>query len=276
MIASLNKILIPVDFSVNTEIAVQKALGFAADEETTIHLLHVVRPGHSAAGKFDAWEATQKLEQWKSTILESHPAANVKTYILKGRSVQSMIIECAGMLKPDLIIIGKQNGRRRWVWFRSISPDAIARKSNCPVLTAKPGSILSRTRIILIPIRHFFPERKLELGVLLARKYKAQIHLLAIQGNNRVQNEDLSPIFLRAYHQLREKLHVPIKYSSMSFNYGHNTARATLDYAKLIMADMILVNPDTESGIHGFTGFRHISDWLGRDSKIQVMDVQPY
>jgi hypothetical protein len=42
------------------------------------------------------------------------------------------------------------------------------------------------------------------------------------------------------------------------------------------MADMILVNPETESGISGFTGTRHISDMLNRDSKIQVLDVEPY
>jgi hypothetical protein len=42
------------------------------------------------------------------------------------------------------------------------------------------------------------------------------------------------------------------------------------------MADMILVNPHIESGFSGFTGFRHISDLLARDSKIQVLDVQPY
>jgi hypothetical protein len=38
------------------------------------------------------------------------------------------------------------------------------------------------------------------------------------------------------------------------------------------MADIIVVNPDTESGI---TGFRHLSDLLKRDSKIQVLDIEP-
>jgi hypothetical protein len=50
-------------------------------------------------------------------------------------------------------------------------------------------------------------------------------------------------------------------------------ARATLSYAELIMADIILLNPATESGIGGS---RHISDLLRRDSKIQVLDVEPY
>jgi hypothetical protein len=72
---------------------------------------------------------------------------------------------------------------------------------------------------------------------------------------------------------LREKLHHPVEYSA---DTRHNPAKAALSYAELIMADMILVNPRTESGISGFTGFRHISDLLTRDSKIQVLDVQPY
>jgi len=39
--------------------------------------------------------------------------------------------------------------------------------------------------------------------------------------------------------------------------------------------DIILVNPVTESGINGLTGSRHISDLLEKNSKIQVLDVEP-
>jgi nucleotide-binding universal stress UspA family protein len=177
------------------------------------------------------------------------------------------------MLSPDLIIIGKQHNRRRWSFSRRISPDVVAQKSNCPVLTAKPGSIDSRTKVIVIPIRDFLPERKLEWAVLLAKKYKAQVHLLAIREHAEGREGLLSQVFLKAYHHLREKLHHPIEYSTTD---RHNTAKAALKYAEFIMADMILVNPDTESGISSLTGFRHISDLLNRDSKIQVLDVQPY
>jgi nucleotide-binding universal stress UspA family protein len=272
MTLAFKSILIPVDGSLNTEIAVQKGIGLATEGETMIHLLHVIRPGKSASGKFEAREAEKNMDQWKIIIQGVNPSIEVKMHLLKSASIQRMIIECTAMLKPDLIILGKQSGRRYWPWFTSVGPDAIARKSGCPVLTVKPGSILRRTKVILIPIHRFFPERKLELGVLLAKKYKAQVHLLAIQ-DGRPQEKDLSPVFLRAYNQLREKLRVPIEYSSIS---RHNTVKATVDFAERIMADLILVNPGTESGIRSWVGSRHISDWLTRDSKIQVLDVQPY
>jgi nucleotide-binding universal stress UspA family protein len=273
MPATFSKILIPVDFSVNTETAVMKAIGFIDPGDAFIYLLHIVRRGTSAAHKFIAGEAERKLVQWKETIENKLPGIRVKTSILRGSSIQQMIIEAAGMVTPDLIIIGKQGRRRNWFFHRHVSPDQIAQKSNCPVLTAKPGSIDSRTKIIVIPIRHFVPERKLDLAVLIAKKYKAQVHLLVIHGNNKTSGEDLSQAFLKTYHQLREKLYHPIEYFSVG---RHNTAKATLDYAEFIMADMILVNPATESGFSGITGSRHISDLIASDSKIQVLDVMPY
>jgi len=273
MPVTFNKILIPVDFSLNTEIAVRKAVGFAGTDETTIHLLHVTRPGKKAVTRFRNWVVEKDLERLKYTLQTENPNLRVSTHVIKGFSIRKTIIECAAMIKPDLIIIGKQNSRRRWWAFTSaISPDVVAQKSNCPVLTAKPGSIDCRTKVIVLPIRNFLPERKLEWAVLLAKKYKAQVHLLAIQQHEQ-KDGSLSQVFLKAYHHLREKLHHPIEYSAST---RHSPAMAALNYAELIMADMILVNPETESGISGFIGARHISDMLNRDSKIQVLDVQPY
>ena len=273
MAIAFNKILIPVDFSLNTEIAVKKAAGLVGADETVLHLLHVMRPGRHALHQWKVWAVEKELEQWKDTIRQRYPALRVRTHILKGHSVQRMVIECAEMLKPDLIVIGRQNNRRRWSFSRGISPDGIAKKSDCPVLTVKPGSLDTRTRVIVIPIRDFLPERKLEWGVLLARRYKAQVHLLAIRDNPEPAQWALPQVFLKAYHHLRENLHHPIEYSSTG---RHSPARAALNYAEMIMADIILVNPETESGISGFACSRHISDLLARDSKIQVLDVEPY
>jgi nucleotide-binding universal stress UspA family protein len=273
MAVSFSNILIPVDFSLNTETAVNKAIGLAGTDEAVIHLLHVVRPGRKARTQFRTWVVERNLHQLKYNIEQDNPNIRVKTNVVRGYSVQKAIIECAAALKPDLIILGKQHNHRRWFFSRQISPDVVAKKSNCPVLTVKPGSIDSRTRVIVLPIRNFLPERKLEWAVLLAKKYKAQVHLLAIGENAGPKDGPLSLVFLNAYHHLREKLHHPIEYSAAT---RHQPAKAALSYAELIMADIIVVNPDTESGISGFTGFRHLSDLLKRDSKIQVLDIEPY
>lgn len=273
MAIAFNKLLIPVDFSLNTQIAIKKAAGLVGNDEAFLHLLHVIKPGRQATHQFKLWAVEKELEQLRETIKASYPSLRVKSHVLKGHSVQRLIVDCAEMLKPDLVVIGKQNKRRYWPIFHRIEPDVIAKKSNCPVLTVKPGSAENRTKVIVIPIRDFLPERKLEWGVLLAKRYKAQIHLLALQDTPEPKEWALPQVFLKAYHHLREHLHHPIEYSASGRN---SPAKAALNYAERIMADMILVNPETESGVAGFTGWRHISDLVGKDSKIQILDVEPY
>jgi nucleotide-binding universal stress UspA family protein len=254
-------------------VAIKKAIGIAGGDELKLHLLHVLKQGRGPKSRFARWNAEHELEKWRETIRENCSSAQVQFYILKGQNIQRTIIECAISLKPDLIVIGKKNPPRRWSFFRGVLPDAIAQKSNCPVLTVKPGSADSRTKVILIPIRDFLPVRKLEWAVMLAKKYRAQVHLLSIQDKVKPRDWALPQVFLKAYNELREHLQHPIEYSTTG---RHRSTRATVDYAELVMADMILVNPESESGISGLSGHRHISDLLKKDSKIQVLDVEPY
>ncbi|MHA4811393.1 universal stress protein [Flavitalea flava] len=289
MPVAFNKVLIPVDFSLNTKMAVKKAVGLIEPQNSFLHLLHVLNPmtpwkllsSISMGGfekvkvsrKYLIWEAEKKLAEWRLEIEEILPGVKVVTNIRKGASIQNMIVQTAKLLGPDLIIIGKQDTRRRWPFSSAALPDYIAKLSNCPVLTLKPGSIHHKTKIIVVPVRDFVPERKLELAIMIAGKYRAQVHLVTFPEINKLNQGKTSKAFLQTYHQLRERLHHPIEHISIP---NQNPAKATLDYAKSIMADMILVNPETESGISSFIGSRHISDLLPGNSKIQILDVQPY
>src|ERR1700742_1409038 len=140
MAIAFDNILIPVDFSLNTEVAIKKAIGMAGREGALLHLLHVTKPGRRPKDRFALWAAEKELEKCREIIRENYPSIQAKTHILRSRSVQQAIIECAGLLKPDLIVIGKKNPPRRWSFFRGVWPDAIATRTDCPVLTVKPGS----------------------------------------------------------------------------------------------------------------------------------------
>jgi len=269
----LNTILVPVDFSPKTAIGIEKALGFAGRDETELHLLHVTDPGRGFKLTFKLWAVEKEFEQLRQKIRERYPAARVRTHILQGNSVQKMIIECIRLLRPALVIVAKAAPLSRWSLFGSISPGIIAKQGNCPVLTVKPGAAGTKTQVILIPIRNVFPKRKLEWAALLAKKYRARVHLLLIQDRQYAKGSSLPRVFLKAYDQLRETLHQPIEYSVTD---QQDTVKATLNHAKAIMADLILMNPGTESRSSGIFASRHISDLLRGDSSIQVLDVEPY
>lgn len=272
-VISLNSILIPVDFPLKTDIAIKRAADLSQSGETELHLLHVVSTGRGPKQSFRLWEAEKGFAELQEKIQVQHPEVRVKTHILQGRSVQKMIIECVRLLRPALVIIGKTDPPRRWSLFRGISPDAIAKKSDCPVLTVKPGAAETRTRVILLPVSNFLPERKLEWVILLARRYRAQVHLLALQSREAAREWPLPQVFLRAYDLLRESLQQPVEYYLTD---QQDPTQATLNYARSIMADMILLSPKSEIGACGIAGYRHLSDHLQRDSTIQVLDVEPY
>ena len=270
---TLNSILIPVDFSLKADVAIKKAVDLSKWDETEWHLLHVIKTGHGPKHSFKIWEVEKEFFLLQEKIKEKYPGARVKTHILQGHPVQKMIIECVRLLRPSMIIIGKAEPPGRWSLFTGISPDAIAKKSNCPVLTVKPGAAECKTKVIVLPICDFLPERKLEWAMLLARKFRARVHLLAIPNPQIASEWPLPQIFLRAYDMLRENLHQPIEYC---LTEEQDTAKALLIYAREIRADLILVNPMTESGTMGIARYRHLTDLLQRDSTIQVLDVEPY
>jgi len=81
---------VPVDFSMNTEVAINKALELIGQEEATLHLLHVNKAGHSAM-KEHFPECEKKLNEWKDAIEDYHPLVTVTIWVEQGRSIQSSI-----------------------------------------------------------------------------------------------------------------------------------------------------------------------------------------
>ena len=80
--------MIPVDFTLNTEVAISKTLELI-DQNSTVHLLHTKKYG-SFAGGTDS-ELEKKLRQWKETIADYDPLISVQTYIVQSLSVQKAI-----------------------------------------------------------------------------------------------------------------------------------------------------------------------------------------
>lgn len=278
-------ILLPVDFSINTEIAVKKAVELVQQEDAIIHLLHVVSPLSTWGGitmypfhavtRAESYEHIQEdysLQKLKSEIESCLPQVQIETILAEG-GIQNSIIEAAKTLRTDLIIIGKHHRQRLLPLFTFVSPDRIARSSDCPVLTVKPGSVDQKIKSIVVPIGKFVPKRKIELLSDLSKKFHATIHLVTLQKESTVISMDATNALLQTYRMLKGRgLVAQLVHTVM---HGNNLAKASLDYAESILADMILVNPETETKLSSFTGL-HITDRLLNNSKLQVLEVEPY
>jgi len=280
MLDTFKDILVPVDFSINTEVAIKHAIELASGRGSVIHLLHVIESTTKRAflslesgllaEEYDNTEISRKLMQWKQTIEETIPYSNVKMHIVEG-SVQDIILESAKKINPQLIIIGRQRDPGFFSFFSSVYPNELAKLTDCPVLTVTKGSANSKIKLIVVPVRSFVPERKIELIVLFAKIARARIHLVTLEKNIGSDCTEKSAL-LDTFRILKTVLNGTIKYHLLK---GRNFPKATLRYAEKIGADMILVNPWSETQISKLTG-KHIQSVLTDSSKLKVLSVEPY
>jgi nucleotide-binding universal stress UspA family protein len=278
-------ILVPVDFTVNTEIAVQKAIEMLESDNAVIYLLHVIDPlssfgalysvMHHAAVGIDSdryRRQKERLQQWRIKISENTAAeVQIQTTVVKGR-VEGSIIQEAKALQCELVILAKHIRQRPFPVFHLVSPDKIARLSNCAVLTVTPGSLDHRIKLIVVPVGKFVSRRKIDLLVALTNKFHAKIHLVTLKKAEGLISNDSSRALLQTYRILRGfRLLLPLEHKVIE---GNNLANASLKYAQAILADIIIVNPETETRTSSFTR-QHITDLLATNSKLQVLEVEP-
>jgi nucleotide-binding universal stress UspA family protein len=285
MISSFKKILVPVDFSERSDIAVQKAIELAEPFVSVISLLYVVKPLFSlnifsstgylitpATEIYFESEIEKRMDEYRSMVAHFAEGVKIELIISEHGPIQERIEQAAELFEPDLIIICKRGNRSLFTFFNLIFPDRLAKKTDCPVLTIKQGSAGNRIRNIVLPVTWRYPARKLELAIVMARKFGANIHLMTFPENE-TENDNREQAFIDSFNRIRENSSVIVKHGPLK---GHDIARAVLCYSEAIKADMILANPQTESSIRSLTGKRHISDMLPANSSIQVMDIEPY
>ena len=284
-ISSLFKsILIPVDFSANTEVAVKQAVELACPHGSIIHLIHVIKSKttwnqffgssrtlpHLENSYYSSENVMNKLQQWHQSIEETLPNSKVNTYVRKG-GVRTEIQNVAREIEPQLIIIGKERYHKYFYLLKPICSNTLAKSTGCPVLTVVRKSINTKIKIIVVPVGSFIPIRKIELVIELAKKYRAAIHLVTIPDEIDV-TETKKNSFLETYRILKNRLTSPIEHHILK---GKNFPKAILEYAECIGADLILVNPGSETKISSVTG-RQIDDVLTISSKLKILSIAPY
>ncbi|HWB25680.1 MAG TPA: universal stress protein [Chitinophagaceae bacterium] len=284
MATSFSSILVPVDFSINTDVAIQKAMWLAGPADAEIHLLHIMgltsQPGaflmhgisvtsQSTPGYFQQ-KTQSKLNDIKRTIQKSLPNVSVSTHITTGDIVQKYIIRHAGKIQPDLIIIGKSKNHDWFPFFKIVNASSISTHTNCPVLTVKPGGLPNAMKSVVIPVSTFVPTRKIELLRSLTRNHRPRVHLVAIEKEGNQNNR--SSVFLETYRTLADRYHYPVEYEIIK---GKSTGKAILQFAKSVMADMVIVDPNEQSKINGISGVQ-INDLILPTSKMSVLTVEPY
>jgi nucleotide-binding universal stress UspA family protein len=263
---SFKIILIPVDFSVNTEVAVSKAMEIIDPEGSKIHLLHIVKPSipESAISFIE-----QKLLQWKTSIEETSPNPAVTFQGLRSSHLQQCIQDTASEIEADLIVIGKSSHHKWLPVFNTVLPMKIPEQTGIPVLTVKPGALHNRIRIVVVPVTDKLPRNKMTALEILGRRGNLHIHLITFH-DSQYNIPQSSSVLLKVFQWLKSSMKCKVEYRLL---HGHCNAKSILEYAEMVHADVLLVHPDTETRM-GWPN-RQLPDALANTSKMQVLALQP-
>jgi nucleotide-binding universal stress UspA family protein len=274
------RILVPADLTINTEVAIEKAAALATPGLSTIHLLHISEQGAFNAGILNLVQfrksignnaVAKKMEAAKLKLESKVSGVRVQLHQLSAFDVQSGIVSLALSLKPDLIVLGKNNYHSLFSFMNTVSSDSIVAATGCAVLTVKPGSKDSKPGIVVMPVQDYFPRRKLELLAVFSGKANLNVHLLTILDNGRQIDNHSASALLQSLRSIRYRLQCNVQHCTL---HSSNKAMAILRYAQRVEADMLLVSPETETTIHTWMNKKNITDAVKPASQLQVLSVQ--
>lgn len=280
MCALFSNILIPVDFSVNTHIAVQKAIWLSSHNTTVIHLLHVdnsitgtsVHYMHSYMAQLPfittiAKNNEYKMQEIKKYINDYNLNIQVNIYIIKEELIQDAIIKVANELTVDLIIIGKNKNHNWFPFLKSVNASHINKKTECAVLTVKPGGFSNKIKSVVIPVGNTNPQKKIDLLNAITGNGRPKIHLIVV--NKKEELYKWPGAFLQAYRTLVQYQHYPVEYEILK---GKPPAKVIFNYTKSVKADFVILNSSEESKINTLSGMQ-INDLVLPGSKLKVITM---
>lgn len=274
-----NNILVPVEFSKQTNQVVSQAVMIANHFRCDLHLLFIENNGMADAEKDIMQALTEgeladfevELMELKAKFLPLLEDGLQLITTMKRGSREQHVSSYALQNAIDLIIVEKPRSILPMRFSRSFNINRISKKTGCPVLTVKGTAKLEAIRNIVLPVDAHLPLRKVMFASYLAKHFNARIHLIALSEPGEEDNVENKVYLYKTYQLLRENTNLTVECHTV---HGGNIADTTLEYARQINADLIVVNPGKEMLLSGFVN-RLFARLLFNESRIPVMTVAP-
>ena len=250
---SLKNILVAIDFSPTSLLALTRILPIARQVNSVVHLVHVFHPpeisieapaANSATCRQAHLDAQRQLEHLES-VFGDLPH---RTWLLEGE-VCDVVEELVRSQQIDLVVVGARGKSELNKPFLGSVAEMIVRKATCPVLAVgphvSPASAGGRLTQLLYVTRLWEESRHgLLYAVRLAIQYKTRLLLLhVVEQEQRLQSDQS----LTAYRRIMRKL-LPecagdlLVEPVLRVEVAKNATARILQVAQEIAADLIVID----------------------------------
>jgi nucleotide-binding universal stress UspA family protein len=253
----LYNILVPVNFAGRDKWAIAKAVELANSFDCNIHLVHVVHhhiaplipveashftPYESHAERMNSYEQLKQLAGIYSAQLCGH--GKIEISILEGNPGK-ILGEYITSFDMDMVVMGLSKFNLAHRIASSVSISRLARLTNVPVLAVRSGGMVCHFKKIILPVNNEVPLARIKLATLMARTFKSTLYLLTL----RKEDNAAEKIINETLEIIQSISTIPVQGIILE---GKNLAKTTMDFAKRINADLIMINPLKEFNLPGW------------------------
>jgi len=275
----IKHILIPVDFSETSLLALEHGTFMAKLFKVNITLVHVIEtytikidfPEISFGNKQNISSLIEdKLEELAATV--KHETGGNVDILVKTGKIAKKIVETAKEVNASLIIMGTHGTSGIEEFFVGSNAYRVVTESDCPVISVQTHVKKIGFSNILLPIDDSKHSReKARYVVEIAKHYNSKIHIAGILNTD--DKETLRKFKIKieqVEHYLKKH---DILYTTEML-HGNNVADVALKEAKRIKADLIAVTTEQDYDVTGlFIG--PSAQQVVNHSKIPVMSIKP-
>lgn len=260
------KILVPTDFTKVGDNAIDHAVTVAKATDASIHVLHVV------GNKKGLEEARVKLGALKDRV-DNEYGCDINTIARIGNIFED-IDEVASELEANLIIMGT-HGLRGMQFITGSRALRIVTHSTTPfIIVQERGIRETGYDDIVVPLDlHKETKQKLALVADMASYFKGRVHLISPGETDEFLKNQLDRNINYAKTFLTER---EVEFTvEISATKSSGFAKAVVEYAAKIDADLITIMNFYENSLIGIIGGNYEQMMITNEAHIPVMCVNP-
>lgn len=276
-----SKILIPVDFSETSLLAIKHGAFIAQLTKADVYLLHVVNTYYVSQNLFVPLVSIDQSEiEHKATEKLLHLAEDVKheyglivKNIIKVGTPSIEVGRVAKEINASLIVMGTHGYSPLEELVIGSTALKVITKSPCPVLAMNGDANHKGYHKIVLPIDTSSNSRqKVNYALEFAKKFSAIIHAVALLGSDEESEKPAMELILHQIEILAAEKKVI--FHSEVLNQVKNRATATVNYIDKIGADLVVIMTDQDAELSGFF-LGPYSQQVVHLSKVPVLAIKP-
>lgn len=239
----MKNIIIPIDFSEDSQKGIELALLFARKQYTNIQLVYVQKKSsdYNSPGYFEE-EKKWAEKKFKEILAKFEPRMENDSklrYIIKSGKIYKEIVSQVESYKEAMVIASTHGASGFEEFFMGSNAFKIISATERPVLTTRTGSIPEDIKNIVMPLDVTIDTRqKVPITAELAELFGAEVHIITVSSSRGQRITNRLEAYSRQAAGYFTAKKVPFRQKSL---YGENIVDLTVVYADSVNADVITI-----------------------------------